>query len=473
MPSDVDRRVSRRRVATVAKREFRATVSRPGYLVTLVAMPLLLATIGLLPAVGLALSGGVGPLLGLPEGDQLQVIAVVDASGAGVVDPALVRWHNDDQQAAAREERRRGSGEAPAIQLPPILQGRLPDPSLDRGGYDDDSRIELRLVGIDEARRLVAEGEAGAGWVAGADYLQTATLTVLLPENNPLNPGLYPGRLAVARLLRQSLAAPYVKDQQVIDRLLNVMNPVEEVVGVAQGGLAATDAAAEILDEGMAMLLPLLFASFFAMSIFVGSGYLLDGIGEEKENRVLEILLATLRPEELLLGKVIGLGAAGLLQTAALGVLGLLPLLAMGLATLGPGTLLPMVACVVLGYAEYASLMAAAGAVAGNRHEGRQISAVFTLTAASPMFLLPVFLAAPDGAVSTVMSLVPLTAPIAMTMRLGVSSVPGWELTLGLVGMTAMAWLSWRLGSRVFRVAILMTGARPGLRQIWQWMRTG
>ena len=66
-----------------------------------------------------------------------------------------------------------------------------------------------------------------------------------------------------------------------------------------------------------------------------------------------------------------------------------------------------------------------------------------------------------------------VTAPIAMTLRLGVGDVPGWQLTLSLLLMMGTAWLAWRAGSRVFRVAILMTGARPSLRRIWGWIRTG
>jgi len=118
-------------------------------------------------------------------------------------------------------------------------------------------------------------------------------------------------------------------------------------------------------------------------------------------------------------------------------------------------------------------VMAASGAVAGNRHEGRQISAGFSLLAASPMFLIPVFMTNPDGAAAMVMSLLPPTAPIAMILRLGLGEPPAWQLALSIGGMAIAAWMSWRLGSRVFRVAILMTGARPRLGQIWSWIRGG
>jgi ABC-2 type transport system permease protein len=248
------------------------------------------------------------------------------------------------------------------------------------------------------------------------------------------------------------------------------MQETEEVVGLDGEPPPEATGGGEGFDETIRAIVPILFASFFAMLIFVASGYLLDGVGEEKESRILEVLLASLTPEELLLGKMLGLGAAGLLQTAFFAVVGLGPLLFFGLLGIGVGKLILMLVCGLLGFAMYASLMGASGAVAGNRHEGRQISAVFTLTAASPMFVLPAFLTG-SSSVASGMSLFPLTAPIAMTLRLGVGEVPAWQVSASLVMMVVTAWLAWRVGSRVFRVAILMTGARPSLRQIWAWVR--
>ena len=465
-------RTSKQRVATVARREFVATVTRPGFIATLILMPLLMGFIAVLPAVGIALSGGPSKILGLEEPGTVSVIGLVDQSGAGVVDPKHVAWHNQDQEQAAREQRTKPAEEETlGEQLPEFLRDRALLDRAQRGGFDDDWRLELRLVPDPEVGRdLVEADEASAVYVFGPDYLESGDVHVLLPPRGPMNPGIVPGQRAVARLVRRSLASPSIADAQVLERLQNVMNTEEEEVappGPAGGGEAANEG----LEKGIAMLLPVLFASFFSLSIFVASGYLLDGIGEEKESRVLEVLLASLTPEELLAGKILGLGAAGLLQTSVLLLIGLVPMVAMGLFTMGVGTIAAMAACASLGYAEYASVMAASGAVAGNRQEGRQISAVFTLMASSPMFVLPVFLADPDGRVATVLSIFPATAPMAMTLRLGLGGVPAWQLASALVGMALAAVVSWRLGSRIFRVGILMTGARPPLRRVWEWVR--
>jgi ABC-2 type transport system permease protein len=188
---------------------------------------------------------------------------------------------------------------------------------------------------------------------------------------------------------------------------------------------------------------------------------------------VLEVLLSSVTPEELLLGKMLGLGAAGLLQTISFGLIGLGPLVVLGLSRMPGWGLLGMMGSSVLGFAEYASLMAASGAIAGNRHEGRQVSVVWTLIAMLPVFVLPMFLGRPDAPLPLALSLFPLTAPVALTLRLGLGTVPLWQAGLSMALMAGMAWLAWRLGSRVFRVGILMTGARPPLRQVWGWMRQG
>jgi ABC-2 type transport system permease protein len=456
-------RIGRRRVLTVARREFLATVTRPGFIATLILMPVLMGLIGVLPAVGLALSGGPEKLLGLKGGGRVNVIGLVDEADA--IDAAAVAWHNSDQEAAHAEKRR------PDVEseLPEFIRSRT-DTDRDYGGFDGNWRLQLepmpdRVVGRD----AVASGRAAAVFVIEKHWLQTSAVTVLVPEQSPLGQGVQPGRLAVSRLMRSSLARPWVPDELVHDRLLQIMDAATEEV--FPPGAVPEPEPESPWEEGLAFIVPLLFASFFSMSIFIASGYLLDGIGEEKESRVLEVLLASLTPEELLAGKILGLGGAGLLQSFVIVLIGLVPMLALGLMAMGWGTVLAMLGCAGLGYAEYASIMAASGAVAGNRHEGRQISAGFSLLAASPMFLFPVFMTNPDGTAAVVMSLLPPTAPIGMILRLGLGAPPGWHLALAFVGMAISAWLSWRIGSRVFRVAILLTGARPRLGQIWQWVR--
>ncbi|MCP4871465.1 MAG: ABC transporter permease [Proteobacteria bacterium] len=470
-PEPTRRRSSpRRRILTVARREFIATVTRVGYLVTLVAMPALLAAIALLPTVGVALSGGEEQLLGIKKASELTRVGVVDLADPPVILATSIQWHNDDQGAARAEDRQLPEHlHEPESDLPEIFQGDPLLANIDYGGFDGNRRLELVSFATREAaQEATLAGDVDEVFVLLPEYWSTSQITVLIPTERPLNPGAYSGKTSVARLIRHSLLAPRIDEPAVLERMLQVMEVDEEILD------PTTDASAPgSLDQALATLVPVLFAMFFSMMIFVSSGYLLDGVGEEKENRVLEILLASVTAEELLLGKMVGLGAAGLLQSLFFAAVGLGPLLLLGGAGVGAMDIVAMFLCATLGFAMYASLMGASGAVAGNRHEGRQISAFWTLLAASPLFLLLAFMTGEDPPIAVALSLAPPTAPIAMTLRLGAGDVPMWQLGLSLALMAATAYGAWRVGSRVFRVAILMTGARPSLKQVWGWVRRG
>jgi ABC-2 type transport system permease protein len=471
MPWTPERRRSLGKVRVVAVREFSATVFRWGYLATLVILPLVMVGLSVLPTVAVSVGGGPHKILGLPDATEVSHVAVVDPHG--FVDDRWIDWHNEAQRMAA--DAAAPLSEAEIARVKEIMDLPIPDRVLrqvarsrrSRGGFDDSARLDFRRMGDREsAVAAVLAGELQAAFVVPEAWAETSRVEVLVEADG--NRGLYPGRIAMGRLLRKSVAGRHITDPDLLDRMVRVMDPKLERLAPA-GEKAAPSGLQEILG----LLIPLMIAAFFTLSIFVSSGYLLDGIGEEKENRVLEVLLASLTPEELLLGKMIGLGGAGLLQACVFAAMTFVPMATFGLLVVGAGTVVGMGLCAVLGFVQFASLMGATGAVAGNRHEGRQLSALWTMIAASPLFLLPVFLSDAGGGIAMGLSIFPLTAPVAMTLRLGLDTVPWWQLALGYASMGATAWVSWRAGSRVFRVALLMSGARPPLRRIWQWVRTG
>jgi len=212
-------------------------------------------------------------------------------------------------------------------------------------------------------------------------------------------------------------------------------------------------------------MLPLFVTVIFFAILMNGAGILMRSVSKEKQNRVMEVLLLSASPRQLLLGKIVGLGLAALLAAASWLLSGYLTLGVGGsVLNLPAGFSIPSsvvfwaIAYFVLGYAVYASLMAGAGALVPNLKE---ISAA-TWVVASPLFL-GYFLAiiaieAPHGPLATAISLFPLTAPVGMVMRLTIGGVPGWQLALsaGLLALTAALaiWLS----ARVFRVQELLSG---------------
>lgn len=209
---------------------------------------------------------------------------------------------------------------------------------------------------------------------------------------------------------------------------------------------------------------------------------------EEKQTRIIEVLVSSLEPFQLMLGKVLGVGGVGLFQFSIWGAAGygmvhyrtqILSLFhvsadavnAVQLPAIG-GTLI-MVAGLyfVLGYLLYSALFAVVGASVNTDSEAQQ--------AQQPVMMLLVFslivsfaaLSDPNGQMAVVTSLVPLSAPIIMPVRVATSDVPESQLALSLGIMLVTSLLVVWGAARVYRIGILMYGKRPSVKELWRWAR--
>jgi len=230
------------------------------------------------------------------------------------------------------------------------------------------------------------------------------------------------------------------------------------------------------------------FILYFALLVY--GAMVLRSVLEEKTGRIVEVILSSVRPWELMLGKILGVGAVGLTQLLIWVVFGAL------LLTLGAAALLPLVAetgildqvpvflpgwglvvffliCFFLGYFIYASIFAAVGAMCSTEEEAQQLQLPVVMVVLVPfLFLLPV-LEDPESRLATVLSLFPLFSPILMFARVAVDAAPPWQAGISVVGMVgALAVVAWVAG-RIYRVGILMQGKRPTLPELWRWVREG
>ena len=225
------------------------------------------------------------------------------------------------------------------------------------------------------------------------------------------------------------------------------------------------------------------FLLYFSI-IFYGQN-ILAGVLEEKSSRVAEVVLSSVSPDVLLAGKVIGVGAVGLTQqvvwlgsTAALwsfrqGIMAKLgmPVFSMTFPSVTVGTMLILLTFFILGYAFYASLFAAVGAMSGSPEEARQAAQpVIMLLVAAIIFAQPVLLN-PTGRLAQVVSILPFSAPIIMPLRMSATQVPWYELVGSLVGVLLACLVAVWLAARIYRVGLLMTGKRPSLRELIRWIR--
>jgi ABC-2 type transport system permease protein len=445
------------RVLLVARWEFRAAVMRRGFIVAVVTMPLLffgIASMSVLtaPRTSSAAAGS---------------IAIVDP--ANIVDIAFAA-----EQAALRDRQTAGtaatpleaittgatsaSGPAGAAGAAAAAAGMLtaPPPSpLVR--YDD------RQQALDD---LAAERLA-AVYVIDAGYLQTGRIVAYGRELNVFGQGAANRRAAAvsdairASLLKgldgQKLARAYAPAQQTEVHTVDKDGRIRDGADFGIGRFITT--------FGVFML--------FTMAIFMSAGYLQQATVEDRRNRVFEVLLSSVDADHLILGKIAGLGGAGLLQV-----------LIYVLLIVGTGsTALPALdlswsqlalvgAYFTIGYLVFASLMAAVGMIARSPQEGAQLSAIWTLTASAPFFFMTGIVAAPQGVLSRTLSFFPLTSSVTMLMRLTMTgSVPVLDIVASLIiGVIAVV-AALRGTVKIFRASTLMYGKRPTLPELIHWLR--
>lgn len=228
-------------------------------------------------------------------------------------------------------------------------------------------------------------------------------------------------------------------------------------------------------------VIPFVFGILLALSIIVSSTYLLQGLGEEKENRLIEILLSSVSARQLLTGKVLGIGAAGLVQVAVW-VISAPLLLNLASSSLGgfistiqlPANFIVLaVVYFILGYSLFAVISASVGAISSGSREGQQLIGVFTLPLLIPLWFTSLIMLFPDNPIWVFFAIFPLSAPVEVIIRLGVSAIPAWQLiaSIAVLVLTIIGVLL--LTTRIFRTYLLMYGKRPGIGEVLRSLRSG
>jgi ABC-2 type transport system permease protein len=199
------------------------------------------------------------------------------------------------------------------------------------------------------------------------------------------------------------------------------------------------------------------------------------GVVEEKSTRVVEVLLAAVRPVQLLAGKIIGVGLVGLIQLAIIGAIGLAVAVAAGTITLPPdaaGTIGSVLLWFLLGYAFYSSMFAVAGAIVSRQEELQNTATPLNLLMIASFFVaFTSSLAGADTTLARVSSFLPPVAPLVMPVRIAGGDAALWEIALSIGIMLVSIVGVVLLAARIYEGAILRTGARVKLRDAWRSAR--
>jgi ABC-2 type transport system permease protein len=237
----------------------------------------------------------------------------------------------------------------------------------------------------------------------------------------------------------------------------------------------------------VSILIAISIAMLLYMTIFIYGQNVLRGVIEEKQTRVAEIVVSSVRPTTLLAGKVLGVGAVGLTQMIIWIAVGfamaryramLLGMMGIDAAPMQfPSTTYGQVGVLVvffmLGYTFYAALFAAIGAMVNTEQEAQQAQLpVVMLLILSIMFLQPV-LNSPDGKLANTLTWLPFSSPIVMPLRMSAVSVPAWEITASLLALVAGCYIAVWVAARIYRTGLLMYGKRPTMSELARWVREG
>ena len=396
------------RTILVAVREFRQRIRQRGFWFSTLGMPLMILVIW--GATGM-LGGGTGvlqnvPLLSEPPDQAVQTVEYVDQAN-------LIR------------------------RIPESVPADL------FTAYPDVAAADAALL----------SGKIDAYYIIAADYPQTGNVQRVsrqLPTS--------PADIAQLNQVLLNNLFPDMSDQELAQVRSPFHGELDYVTLTPQGETGA---------EGNSML-PFLVAFVVMIPLFTSGGYLFQSLVKEKESRVLEILLMSLKPHQLLTGKLLGLGTLALVQYLSWMALTAIVLVVTGgeLSQLLGGISLTLNEIVLIipfalgGFALYAGLMAGIGALAPDMESSRMWTFVITLPSMIPIYLASAIALAPNGPLAVILSLFPFSAPVSMLIRMTSTAVPTWQILLSLALLTAGAAAVIWLMARLFRAQTLLSGER-------------
>ena len=430
------------KVLIIARREYLTTVRRKAFVFTLLITPAIFFFAGVV-STKLQINQAVAKL------HEARIVAVVDSSGLYANAPLAFDY---TPPVEPNLDPRQAGKPAPAPTHVPVILRRYPE----------------QTTALDS----LEAGNVKTVLVVSSDFLSSGRLRVYEKDTRAFtNSTDY--RPLTNWLSRNLLSG--LTDSMRVERTLWIGRGLDYYTKDREGHWAIKDDAKELAG----FLLPFALGFLLAMSIISGGQYLLQGVSEEKESRILESLLCSVTPEELMAGKMFGLGGAGLTLVAvwilagAFSSAGVLSFIHVSV----PASLLVLgLLYFVFGYLFYASVMISIGSMASNLREATQFSGYLTILNFAPFWAMVVFINTPNSTFATAISLFPPTAATSMMLRMSASAVSGaiippWQIATSLTLLAVSGVVTLMLGAKLFRLGMLLYGKTPNLPEIMRILR--
>ena len=361
------------------------------------------------------------------------------------------------------------------IDQPPVVETTTIGYVDEAGGFDQyTTQGNIELVPFytpGEATAALINGDVPEYFVIPPDYMSTGVINRYTLEKEVETPPV------IAAVIKNFLTSNMLAGKVPPETVYRIESPLDLVVTrLTETGEVATE------QGGFGnVIIPGIFSFLLAFSLMFSSSYMVQGLGDEKESRLIEVLLSSVSTRQLLIGKVLGLGAAGIVQVVIW--LASAPLLLrLASSTFGgffseiqlPANFLVLgMVYFILGYLLFAALSAGTGAISPSAREGQQLSMIYTMLVFVPIWFSSLLFIFPNSPIWVVLTIFPVTAPMAAMLRLGVSDIPTWQLAVSLAVLVLSIIGVLFLAIRSFRIYLLMYGKRPGWGEIIRTLRSG
>ncbi len=417
---------------TIAKREYLARLRSKGFWISTIALPVMMAAWAVLPSLMVA------------KAKTSQKLAVVDRTHEVA---GLLRETLDDLA-------KRTAGQV----------------SFDLEVVEPETDAAAQRAALDQ--RVLDEEIAAWVWIDPEMLAENRVEYHAQSVSNFITQQALTGALSVAVQQVRLVESGY--DPEIVAELSSSID-LETVRISAEGSRAEGGLGGFALAFAVFMML-------YITTLIYGQQVML-GVLEEKSSRVVEVLLSTVDPLDLMAGKIVGIGLAGLTQLGiwfSLAAVLTAPAVVAAMAFLPAGTELPTLPPIlvlhffllfILGYFFYATFYAMIGSAFNNPQEAQQMASLAVIFVVLPwIFFLPI-LNDPDSTLAVVTSLIPIFTPFLMVLRIAVKMPPTWQILLGYFLTTALCGGMIWLCARIYRIGILMYGKKPSLRELWRWIR--
>jgi ABC-2 type transport system permease protein len=435
-----------RKILLVIQREYIVRVRTKAFIIFTVLMPLLMGAAVIVP----------GKLMMQSAGTRHVTIVCADAAVAATMKSELEGSRaSDDKEAPAAAEEQHG----------------------EKRGTKQDFAVTVESTPSEELRRNLTSmvrnnALDGFAWIE-PDAIRTRKATYYSRNSSD-----FIESSLVSRALRLALS-----ERELAGHGFSAAQAKTLLGPIAVNNVHISNEGATQSNGSGAFVLPFLLLMAIYMTVLIYGLYVMRSVIEEKSSRVIEVLLGSLTPMQLMAGKIIGVGAVGLTQIGIWALAGI----AMGTggfamagrmmgdsmkdAHISTTVLALFPVFFLLGYATYSCMYAAVGAMVNSEEEAQQLQFPVTLPLIACIVVATAVIRDPNTPLAFWLSMFPLTSPIIMFVRVSENMPPLWQLALSialsLATLYALVWLS----SRIYRVGILMYGKRPTLPEIVKWIR--